>query len=476
MRDRYRIVAATLFSEEVVTRIPFRYGIATMTRLPHVFLQIDLESHDRRARGLAADHLPPKWFTKDPLASLDDEISTMRKVIVHAASLVTGTTFDRVFDFWRELWTAQDDWARRHGHPALLAHLGTSLVERAVIDAFCRIEGITFPEAVRGNHLGLRLGELDPTLPANWSGLLPEQPLNTVTVRHTLGLADEIYERDLDGNPARVDDGLPQSLEAAVKVYGLREFKIKFGGQWEQDAPRLARAFECLATHAPEDWRFSLDGNESFPDAESFRAYWQRLTAEPWLNAHLARLLFVEQPVGRLAALEAAADWSSWPDGPPILIDESDGDLDAVPRALDLGCAGSSHKNCKGVIKGILNRCRITAAAAASPGRTFLMSGEDLCNVAPVALPQDLVVQAVLGNGSVERNGHHYFRGLSMWPVAVRNAVLRAHPGLFNDEFGFCSLRIADGRLDLASVLRAPFGYAADIDPATFCSERQDIG
>jgi cyclopropane fatty-acyl-phospholipid synthase-like methyltransferase len=55
------------------------------------------------------------------------------------------------------------------------------------------------------------------------------------------------------------------------------------------------------------------------------------------------------------------------------------------------------------------------------------MSGEDLCNVGPVALLQDLVVQAALGVTSVERNGHHYFKGLSAWPAAVQAHVLKEH-------------------------------------------------
>jgi hypothetical protein len=463
MKKYFRITAITLFSREVSTRIPFRYGIATMTRLPHVFLEIVVESPNGVARGLSADHLPPKWFTKDPHAAIADEIATMRAVIVHAASVVKGASFESVFALWRELWLAQDAWALARGHPPLLAHFGTSLVERAVIDACCRLGGMTFAEAVHGNRLGIDFHSLDASLPVDWTRLLPAKPLTSVVARHTVGLADDINDADVASSGRPVNDGLPQSLEAAIRAYQLREFKIKFTGHWEQDSARLARIFACLANHAHPDWRYSLDGNESFADAAGFRDYWTRLSAAEWMRPHLNRLLFVEQPVNRRVALTASADWRSWTGAPRITIDESDGALDDVPASLKLGYAGSTHKNCKGVFKGLLNRCRLIAAAA--DGQKMLMSGEDLSNIGPVALLQDLVVQAVLGNRSVERNGHHYFRGLSMWPDDLQHRVANAHPDLYGEDHGFAALKIHDGSLQLTSTLAAPFGYAVEIKP-----------
>ncbi len=62
------------------------------------------------------------------------------------------------------------------------------------------------------------------------------------------------------------------------------------------------------------------------------------------------------------------------------------------------------------MIKGLANRCLIEwHRRQAGP---WLMSGEGLANVGPVALLNDLAAMAVLGMGDVERNGHHYFAGL----------------------------------------------------------------
>jgi hypothetical protein len=48
------------------TRFPFKYGIASMTALPHVFVNVDMVVDGREVRGLSSEGLPPKWFTKDP--------------------------------------------------------------------------------------------------------------------------------------------------------------------------------------------------------------------------------------------------------------------------------------------------------------------------------------------------------------------------------------------------------------------------
>ena len=83
------------------------------------------------------------------------------------------------FDFWRELDRAAD----AHGpNPAriapLLAHLGVSLVERAVLDGLCRLAGEPLHRMIAANRLGLRLGEVYPELgTAQPRDLLPPAPL-----------------------------------------------------------------------------------------------------------------------------------------------------------------------------------------------------------------------------------------------------------------------------------------------------------
>ena len=68
------ILHGDVFLLDVRTRLPFKYGIVTMTRTPHAFVRIRLEVDGKPAAGIAADHLPPKWFTKDPTKPIEDEI------------------------------------------------------------------------------------------------------------------------------------------------------------------------------------------------------------------------------------------------------------------------------------------------------------------------------------------------------------------------------------------------------------------
>src|SRR5262249_58169107 len=58
-------------------------------------------------------------------------------------------------------------------------------------------------------------------------------------------------------------------------------------------------------------------------------------------------------------------------------------------RALARGYQGTSHKNCKGVFKGIANACLVESLRREPGGEKLVMSGEDLANIGPVALLQD---------------------------------------------------------------------------------------
>ncbi|MBI2496962.1 MAG: hypothetical protein HYV75_03215, partial [Opitutae bacterium] len=309
--------------------------------------------------------------------------------------------------------------------------------------------------------LGLDLGAIHPELAgsrtADW---LPAAPLPRIFPRHTVGLADPLTAADIAPGE-QLDDGLPHSLEECIRAYGLRHFKIKINGRPDADLARLEQVETLLARHAPADYAFSLDGNESFKSAAAFREFWAEVAARPRLAAFMTHLLFVEQPLPRAVALdETSGSWrAEWPGHPPVIIDESDAELGSLPAALRLGYAGTSHKNCKGVFKGIANACRLAQLRRARPGEQFVMSGEDLANIGPVALLQDLAVQALLGIASVERNGHHYFSGLSFWSAEWQQTVLAHHPDLYvPSQTGWPRLHVQNGQLALDSVNAAPFG------------------
>lgn len=95
-----------------------------------------------------------------------------------------------------------------------------------------------------------------------------------------------------------------------------------------------------------------------------------------------------------------------------------------------------------------------------------------MCTLGPVALLQDLAMMALLGIEHVERNGHHYYRGLSMVPPGWQEAAVAAHGDLYAPHpEGFACLRIHGGRLQLASVNAAPFGVEPVLDPSVFARD-----
>lgn len=467
-----QITATDLHLFNMRTRMPFKYGIASMTALPHVFARVHLTVDGQTQAGLASDHLPPKWFTKNPDTPFEDDLAEMLDVIQTACRLAEGLpSAATVFELWESLYASQKAWAADTPYPPLLWAFGVSLVERAMIDAFCRAGDTPFAAAVRENSLGVRLEAIHPELAgASPADFLPAQPNPTLIARHTVGLADYLTDDDIP-LAERLDDGLPQSLAAVIRAYGQTHFKLKLFGHPERDVERLAGIAAVIEESGVRDYAFTLDGNENYRELGPFRILWQRLSRDPSLAAFMDHLLFVEQPLHREVALseETRTALAAWVERPPIIIDESDGSLDGLPLALSGGYAGTSHKNCKGVFKGIANACLVTHRRRLNPGRPYLLSGEDLSNVGPVALLQDCTVMAVLGVDHAERNSHHYFTGLSMFPRSIQEAVLEHHSDLYHRHpHGYPTLTIEQGRIAIGSLLAAPFGPAFPLDPTIF--------
>lgn len=440
------------------TRFPFKYGIASLVALPHLFVRVAADVDGRPAVGLAADGLPPKWFTKNPEAPFESDLAEMLTVIQKATGTVESVgPADTAFDLWHRVYDAQASWASSTEYPPLLWAFGVSLVERAVIDAVCRANETTFGTAVRDGSLGIALGKIHPELEGQQpSDYLIAEPLRSIRVRHTVGLADPLTAADVPEDE-RLTDGLPHTLEENITAYGLTHLKIKLCGDADGDRARLKQIASLMEGRACE---FTLDGNEQYTELTPFRELWEAIRSDNELDGFLGGLIFVEQPLHRDVALtdEARDVLSGWDDCPPMIIDESDGSLDSSRRALDCGYVGTSHKNCKGVFKGIANAC-LMKKREKETGIRHVLSSEDLANVGPVALTQDLAVLGTLGVDHSERNGHHYFAGLSMFPEDVQTQITQHHGTLYRARENFPALAVSGGALDISTVVDAPFGY-----------------
>ena len=469
---RLRITALELFEAPVALRMPFRFGVVTMTHAHQAWVRAEVALEDgRRAAGAAAEIMGPKWFDKNPALSHEQNIDQLREVLHLAAqAYLSDAAPDTAFGHFARHHDAHQRAAAARGHNPLLASYGPALVDRAVLDALCRALGLGFDAAVRANLLGL--GARHPAFAGLDFGafLAGLRPADRLHARHTVGLADPIADADV-AEPLR--DGLPQTLQQVVRRYGHRYFKLKVSGQAEADLSRLQAVAAVLDAEAG-DYAVTLDGNEQYTEPGAVGDFLQRLRAEPALRALAARVLFVEQPIARQHAFEL--DLRERPLPWPMIVDESDGTLDAFVQARACGYQGISSKTCKGVYKSLLNaaRCAAWNAEEGTPGRYF-MSAEDLTLQPGLALQQDLALVGLIGLTHAERNGHHYVDGMRGRPPAEQQAFATAHPDLYErvrapDGAELTRVRIRDGLLEFGS-LRGP-GYASAVLPDFGAMER----
>jgi hypothetical protein len=400
-------------------RMPFRFGVVTLTEAPQAFARVSISVRGKAAQGAAAEVLAPKWFDKNPALTNEDNFEQLRNSMrqARAAYLAGG-----------------ENTAYGHSRPTvgLVENFGPALLDRAVLDALCRAQEISFYEAIRRNVVGLNL-------PSQFLQNL--KPASQIAARHTVGMVDPITALD---NKTPVKDGLPETLEEVIARYGHRWFKLKVGGDAKADVERLS-AIAAVLDRIREPYHASLDGNEQYPDAAAVLELLGKMDAEARLKRLTASIVFIEQPIKRQNAL--AADISVLGKAKPVIIDESDDSLDAFPRAKALGYKGVSSKTCKGFYKSLINAARCKAW-----GDDYFMTGEDLTIQAGIALQQDLALVSLLGLTHVERNGHHYVNGMAGLPLHEQKQFLAEHDDLYEQSHGAVRVRIKGGMIQMKSL------------------------
>jgi L-alanine-DL-glutamate epimerase-like enolase superfamily enzyme len=197
---------------------------------------------------------------------------------------------------------------------------------------------------MRANIAGMAPHEVVPDLPGfDFGAMLASlRPLSRIHARHTVGLVDPITAAD---QSARVEDGLPETLEEVASAYRHRYWKLKVGGDVGADVERLSRIASVL-DRLHGGYHASLDGNEQYEDAEGALALWRAMEAEPRLATLCRSILYIEQPVKRARALETGMQ--ALASARPVIIDESDGPLDAFVTGRVLGYAAFPPRPARG--------------------------------------------------------------------------------------------------------------------------------
>ncbi len=450
---KLKLIAADFFERPVKLRLPFRFGVVTLTEAPQVFVRTRIKLADgREGEGVSAEMLAPKWFDKSPKLTNEENFQQLRASLVFGKTALMAIGSDTPFGLSARVESELHKSCERMDLNGLIASFGLALIDRAIIDALGRLESASVFTLVRENRLGLNAATAPDLAGFDFGKLLTGlRPAPTIHARHTVGLVDALKRSETDGK--RIDDGLPESLEEVVVAYGHRYYKLKVAGKIDADIERLS-GIAAVLDRIDGGYHATLDGNEQYHDIDEVIALWRRISEEPRLARLKQSIMFIEQPIARDRALSASV--KSLSDEIPIEIDESDADVEAFPRARALGYRGISSKSCKGFYRALINRSRIekwnAQENAEQPG-CYFMSAEDLTTQAGVAVQQDLALATLIGATHVERNGHHYVDGMTGAPEGEEEVFLSYHPDIYHRATnGRARVTIRDGQIAIGSL------------------------
>ncbi|MCR9291818.1 MAG: mandelate racemase/muconate lactonizing enzyme family protein [bacterium] len=468
----YKIESLSFFVRETLpARFPSALGKAAISgeqpkreTSPICHLRLVLsDSSGETTWGCSADRLSVRWLDKRPGRDTGLKRRELAVLLEQTRQLyMEEPNFDSPFAKWLRLHPLVMQRGRAMNQESLTSAFASSLFERALLDAVCRLAERPLFVMLKQDALGINLADLNSDLAGqNLADYLPQLPTTEIAVRHTVGLFDPLTDEDWPA-AQRVHDGLPETLQEYIQQQGIRYFKVKLSGDVAADLKRLARLWDIMPfSRQPV---ITLDANEAFADVENLANFVSRLQKEQLgLFQHVA---YIEQPLPRNIALLPRLSRSLRDIGrmKPLIIDESDGTLDSCRQALNVGYAGTSHKNCKGFYKSLANMCLLSMTAAADPQPITILSGEDLQNLPVVPLQQDLISVGCLGLTHCERNGHHYNHGLSMLPPDEKQKVLSRHPDLYAQRNGEGFLRIQAGMIQCDSLHQTGYGIQDEPD------------
>lgn len=457
MPATFRIADIELLETPVVLRMPFRFGIVTLSKCFQAFVRVRIETADGKSTwGATAEMIAPKWFDKNPNLTDEENFEQERDVLrIAKQAYLSDASADTAFGHFIRHHDAHLKACAAKGYNPLLASYGNALIDKAVLDALCRGLNKSFYQVMQSNLVGMH--DRHPQFSGmNFSSFLQKlNPATHIHARHTVGMVDAITAVDVT---EPVNDGLPETLEQVVEHYGHHYFKLKVCGQLDKDISRLT-AIASVLDRIQEPYFATLDGNEQYKNAEEVAELLSTMRATPALKRMVNSILFVEQPISRAHALDT--DLSHMALGLPIIMDESDGTLESFKLAKEKGYSGISSKTCKGIYKSFLNAARCQQWNAEGNGKRFFMSGEDLTVQAGLSIQQDLALVNLLGITHVERNGHHYVNGLMSSPKQEQTDFLSHHGDLYENSFGATRVKITEGRLNIASLACPGFASAA---------------
>ena len=252
---RLKLVEVERYERDVRLRLPFRFGVITVTHATQAVIRATHRAAGRAHRaGRRGRDAGGEMVRQEPRAVDDAQnLDQLRQSLAIAIELYTARGFDTPFGLYAGVYREQQARGAALDLNPLVASYGPALLDRAIADALGRGDrpllpgdglAATSPASARpistpdlaGFDIGAFLGGL--------------RMAPSIEVRHTVGLVDPITAGDQKPGE-RVDDGLPETLEEVVRHYRGRYYKLKVGGNIAADLERLARIAAVLDRALP---------------------------------------------------------------------------------------------------------------------------------------------------------------------------------------------------------------------------------
>ena len=465
----YRIERIELYIRETLPgRMAFSLGKKGSTGRPkkgitnplgHV--RMIVSDGKQQTFGCSADRLSVRWLDKRP--GRDRRLKTRELVdlIENAGAIYREhSEFKTPFDLWRACHPKIMQAGRKQRQVDLTSSFASSLFERAAVDAVCRLAGKPVFQMLKEDRLGFEPASVHPEVKElPFIKTLPVRPLTRFFIRHTVGLSDPLINSDIPAKH-RVNDGLPETLEEYIKQDGIQFFKVKISGDVDDDLKRLERLWKVVLD-SPDPPSITLDANEAY-DLDKLEEFVRRMEQD--MVGLFQHILYIEQPLHRTVTLDRSTQKTIRRicEVKPLVIDEADGTINAFKTARAIGYRGTSHKNCKGFFKSLLNHALVVHHSL--NGEQLMLSAEDLQNLPVVPLQQDFATCGILGLEHCERNGHHYNFGLSFLSESDKRQALKHHPDLYVTRGDESFLRIENGIVECSSLQCPGFGVRVEPD------------
>src|SRR5436853_7098667 len=133
---KFSIREIGFFEREVRLRLPFRFGVVTLTSAPQAFVRARIALEDgKEDEGAAAEMLVPKWFDKDPALSNEQNIDQLRASLALARDAYLAAGDNTAFGHWIDNYRPPTAPRAAQGMNSPTACFGPARIDRAPPDA-----------------------------------------------------------------------------------------------------------------------------------------------------------------------------------------------------------------------------------------------------------------------------------------------------------------------------------------------------